>query len=206
MQDPVGGHAGHTVPQSAREAARRPREAPARSRTPPSAVRASSADAPPHRVPAREAAVPPPRPFGGQTAASAVQARGLPVRRERTVRSPQSTPREANRANGPSADARAESVRPVHAAQQSSSASTDGTSRRSNRSCSCVSPPCRHRSPRGSQPKLPQKPLLKKGTPTATAGVPSSLAPTEPRPSSWLPRRPRPPRRSRRPSGCCPCR
>ena len=206
MQDPAGGHAGHTLPQSAREAARRPREAAARNRTPPSAVRASSADAPPHRVPAREAAVPPPRPFDGQTAASAVQARNLPVRRERTARSLQSTPREANRANGPSADARAESVRPVHAAQQSSAASTDGTSRRSGRSCSCVSPPCRHRSPRGSQPKLPQRPLLKKRTPTATAGVPLKPCPTGPRPSSWLPRRPQPPRRSRRPSGCCPCR
>ncbi len=156
LQNQAEGQTGHLIPQSVQKPARRSREPTARqSREPsarnrahPSAVQTYSTDAPPYLAPTREAAVPPPPPSGGQTAAPAVQARDLPVRRERTARSTQSTPREANRANGPSAAACAGSARPVHAAQQSSAASTDGTSRRPDLSCPCVSPPCRCRSPR----------------------------------------------------------
>ena len=203
MPNQPGGQTGHAIPQSARETARRPREPPARSRvhpSAPSAVQASSTDTPPHLAPTHEAAGPPPPPsggqapstdtpprrapvhgaagqppppFGGQTAAVAARAKALPVRRERTAPSTRSTPRGAIRANGPSVAACAESARPVHAAQQFSAASTDGTSRRSGRSYPCVSLPCRHRSPRVSRPKTS---LEKKNPDRDGRGSPQALS------------------------------
>ena len=176
LQDQTGGQTGHAIPQSARETARRPREPPARSRvhpSAPSAVQASSTDTPPHLAPVHGAAGQPPPPFGGQTAAVAARAKALPVRRERTAQSTRSTPRGAIRANGPSVAACAESARPVHAAQQFSAASTDGTSRRSGRSYPCVSLPCRHRSPRVSRPKTS---LEKKNPDRDGRGSPQALS------------------------------
>ena len=54
--------------------------------------------------------------------------------------------------------------------------------------------------------QAPSKASLEERNPDRDGRGSLKPCPTGPRPSSWLPRRPRPPRRSRRPSGCCPCR